>query len=174
MKSKTKLQVLCALFAALTAVFSQLTIPIHPVPITLGTLAVLLAGGLLGKKYGALSMIIYILLGIIGLPVFSLMRSGAGVLIGPTGGYVIGFIFTAFIIGFIVEKFEDSYKAIFMGGILGSIVCYIFGTAWFVILTGKGLIPSLGLCVIPFLPGDLVKVIIATFLIKKYRKQLVK
>lgn len=174
MKNKTRLQVLSALFAALTAVFSQLAIPIHPIPITLGTLAVLLSGGFLGKKYGTLSMVIYILLGIIGLPVFSSMRSGAGVLVGPSGGYIIGFILTAFVIGAIVEKYEDSYKAIFLGGILGSIACYVLGTLWFIMLTGKGLVAALGLCVIPFLPGDLAKVIIATILIKKYRKMLLK
>ena len=80
------MQVLCALFAAFCAVCSQLTIPIQPVPITLGTFAVLLAGGFLGSRYGLMSIVIYLLLGAAGVPVFSMMRSGVSVIAGPAGG----------------------------------------------------------------------------------------
>lgn len=88
--SNIRMQVLCALFAAFCAVCSQLTIPIQPVPITLGTFAVLLAGGFLGSRYGLMSIVIYLLLGAAGVPVFSMMRSGVSVIAGPAGGFIIG------------------------------------------------------------------------------------
>ena len=176
MESKNKLrqQVSAALFAALTAVFAQLAIPINPVPITLGTLAVLLAGGFLGKKYGALSMLLYVLLGVLGIPVFSMMRSGFAALVGPSGGFIIGFIFMALIMGITAELFGEHYGKLCIGGIIGTAACYLLGIIWFVILTGKGIQSALAVCVIPFLPGDAAKILIASFLIKKYRKIVLK
>ena len=176
MESKNKLrqQVLAALFAALTAVFAQLAIPINPVPITLGTLAVLLAGGFLGKKYGALSMLLYVLLGVLGIPVFSMMRSGFAALVGPSGGFIIGFIFMALIMGLTAELFGEHYGKLCIGGIIGTAACYLLGIIWFIILTGKGIQSALAVCVIPFLPGDAAKILIASFLIKKYRRIVLK
>ena len=102
---KTKLQVLCALFAALCAVCAQVVIPVQPVPITLGTFAVLLAGGFLGARYGLISLCIYILLGIVGVPVFSMMKGGLAVLGGPTGGFIIGYLPMVFLTGFIAVSY---------------------------------------------------------------------
>ena len=97
--------ILCGLFAAITAVCSFITIPLGftPVPINLGTLAVFLTGGILGKKYGTISMTVYVLLGAAGVPVFAGFRAGISVLAGPTGGYIIGYIVAVFIIGVLAD-----------------------------------------------------------------------
>ena len=103
-RSKTFMMALCGLFAAVTAICSWISIPLGftPVPVNLGTLAVFLTGGLLGKKYGPISLIVYTLAGAVGLPVFSGFRGGLSVLAGPTGGYIIGYIVAALIIGLII------------------------------------------------------------------------
>lgn len=185
--SKTAYLVLCGLFAALTAICSFITIPLGftPVPINLGTLAVFLTGGILGKKYGSISIIVYVLLGAAGVPVFSGFRGGIGVLAGPTGGYIIGYIAAVFVIGVIVDRymksvFENrqrgrsaSYAAetlmLALAMICGLIICYAFGTAWFMISTVTPLWASLVSCVFPFLVGDAVKIIAAALLVRKLR-----
>ena len=95
--------VFCALFAALTAVLSQFAIPIGPVPINLATMSLFIAGAVLGSKLGGLSQLVYVLLGAAGLPVFSEFSGGLQIIAGPTGGYIIGYIATAWIVGFITE-----------------------------------------------------------------------
>lgn len=125
--SNIRMQVLCALFAAFCAVCSQLTIPIQPVPITLGTFAVLLAGGFLGSRYGLMSIVIYLLLGAAGVPVFSMMRSGVSVIAGPAGGFIIGFAVMAFVTGLISEKYGYSFKTMLIASVCGTLGCYIFG-----------------------------------------------
>lgn len=185
--SKTVYLVLCGLFAALTAICSFITIPLGftPVPINLGTLAVFLTGGILGKKYGSISIIVYVLLGAAGVPVFSGFRGGIGVLAGPTGGYIIGYIAAVFVIGVIVDRYmksvsenrqrgrSASYAAetlmLALAMICGLIICYAFGTAWFMISTGTPLWASLVSCVFPFLIGDAVKIIAAALLVRKLR-----
>lgn len=104
--SKTTMMILCGIFAAVTAICSLITIPLGftPVPVNLGTLSVFLTGGILGKKYGTLSMAVYVLLGATGVPVFSGFRGGIGVLAGPTGGYIIGYIVAVLIIGLLMEN----------------------------------------------------------------------
>ena len=108
--SKTTMLILCGIFAAVTAICSLITIPLGftPVPINLGTLAVFLTGGVLGKKYGTLSMTVYVLLGAAGVPVFSGFRGGLGVLAGPTGGYIIGYIAAVLVIGLLADRI--SYR----------------------------------------------------------------
>ena len=101
----TKKIALCGLFAALTAVCAQISIPIGPVPINMAHLSVFMAAGILGSKYGALSQVVYLCLGAMGLPVFSGFMGGLGRLTGPTGGYIVGYVVTAFDVGFLFEKF---------------------------------------------------------------------
>lgn len=144
---------LCAFFAALTAVLSQISIPLQPVPVNLATLSVCLAGGVLGAGPAAVSQGIYLLLGLVGLPVFAGMSGGAGVLAGPTGGYLIGYVAAAWLIGFLRGK---TPAALAMAA--GSVLCYVLGTAWFMVSTKTGLIASLWLCVLPFLIGDALKI----------------
>lgn len=168
-----RMQVLCALFAAVTAVCSQITIPIQPVPITLGTFAVLMAGGFLGKRYGLLAIVIYLLLGMAGVPVFSMMRAGFSVIAGPSGGFIIGFAPMAFVVGLVSEKLGYSFKNMLAATIAGTAVCYIMGLAWFMFLTGTGIWASMVMCMFPFLPGDFAKILLASFLVSKYRRRLV-
>ncbi|MCI7146465.1 MAG: biotin transporter BioY [Clostridiales bacterium] len=177
---KTKYMALCGLFAALTAVCSWISIPLGftPVPVNLATLAVFLAGGLLGKKYGSISLIVYTLVGAVGAPVFSGFQGGAGVLAGPTGGYIIGYIAAAFVTGLITEKMsrKKGQKYLFnlltiaLAMVCGLAACYLLGTAWFMISTGTGLGASMVMCVIPFLPGDALKIIAGSLLVSRLRR----
>ena len=176
--SRTANLALCGLFAAITAVCSYVSIPLGftPVPVNLATLAVFLAGGILGSRYGTISLAVYTLLGAAGIPVFSEFRGGLGVLAGPTGGYIIGYIAAAFLTGLIVEKFLVSGSGrshelfvCIMAEIAGLAVCYALGTAWFIITTHTGFAASMVTCVIPFLPGDALKIIAGALLIRKLR-----
>lgn len=108
--SKTTYMALCGLFAALMAVCSFICIPLGftPVPVNLATLGVFLTGGLLGRKYGTISMTVYVLLGAVGLPIFSEFRGGLSVLVGPTGGYIIGYIAGAFLVGLLTDMMLGS------------------------------------------------------------------
>lgn len=181
--SKTTALVLCGLFAALTAVCSFITIPLGftPIPVNLGTLAVFLTGGIMGKKYGTISIVVYIMLGCVGLPVFAGFKGGPGVLLGPTGGYILGYAIAVFIIGGLSEWFYKKYietlrikyrsTAVFLISdlfmVIGLFACYAMGTIWFIISTGAFLEAALVSCVLPFLPGDGVKIFVASILIHK-------
>ena len=161
-----RMQVLCALFAAVCAVCSQLTIPIQPVPITLGTFGVLMAGGFL-------ALLIYLILGAAGVPVFSMMRAGISVLAGPSGGFILGFAPMAFVVGLVSEKLGHTFKPMLAATLAGTAVCYVMGIGWFMFLTGTGMWSAMVMCMFPFLPGDLAKIILASFLVAKYRKTLI-
>lgn len=178
MKAKSKITtkhlVLCALFTALTAACAQIQIPIPPVPISLALFAVHLTGALLGPKYGTLSMIAYALLGMVGAPVFAGFTSGLGILMGSTGGYILGYIFCALIVGILCEKLGNTFPKMCVAMVLGVIACYTFGTIWFMILTKNSLWQSLVYCVFPFLIGDALKIALAAFLAKALRKPLAK
>ena len=159
---------LISLFAALIAVCSMITIP-TTVPFTLQTLAVYLAGSILGLKRGTASVLVYILLGAVGLPVFSQFKSGISAVIGPTGGYIIGFIATVIIIGFFRDRFGPKLWINIISMVLGSIACYVFGTIWFIIVFnqntgGMDLIKALHICVVPFLLFDACKIAAAAFI----------
>lgn len=164
--------VLCGLMAAITGVFSQIGIPIGEVPINLALFSVFLTGGLLGSYKGAVSMVVYILLGAVGVPVFSAFRGGVSVLAGPTGGYIIGYLFAALVVGLFSSLWGQSFWKLCAYMAVGLALCYAFGTAWFVILTGKGLVAALSICVFPFLPGDAVKIAVAAALIPRLRKAI--
>lgn len=174
-KFKTTDIVFVGIFAAIIAVCSWISIPLT-VPVTLQTMAVCTAAGLLGVKKGTLCVFVYILLGLIGVPVFSGFGSGAGVLFGVTGGYIIGFIFTALIVGFAVKLFGKKAWVYAASMVLGIAVCYAFGTAWFFIVHNRGnadavsLSAALGMCVVPFIIPDLVKIAVATLLCTRLHK----
>ncbi|MDR0853031.1 MAG: biotin transporter BioY [Clostridiales Family XIII bacterium] len=157
--NKVQSYILCAFFAALTAVFSQIQIPLPftPVPINLALLVPLIAGALLGPVKGALSMLVYVLLGIVGVPVFAGFEAGIGAVAGPTGGYIIGYITAAAIAGLFVS--EKHYFPIMLSGfILAVLSCYTLGTVWFCIFMNMGVLKALALCVLPFIPGDALKI----------------
>ncbi len=162
------------LCAALIAVCSQIQIP-AAVPFTLQTFAIFLTCGLLGGKRGTVSVLIYILLGAVGLPVFAGFKGGIGALLGTTGGYIIGFIFTALIM-WLFEKLPGK-KLITLGisMVCGLIICYAFGTAWFIYVYTNtkepvGILTALSWCVFPFIIPDMIKIALALALTSRLRK----
>ncbi len=171
--SKITDMVYIGLSAAIIAVCSWISIPLT-VPITLQTMGVVLISGLFGAKRGTLSILLYILIGAIGVPVFSGFKSGFGVLIGSTGGYIIGFIFTALIVGIVSDK-TNKLWALILSMVVGILVCYAFGTAWFAVVYAKTNEPAslatiLGWCVIPFLIPDAIKIALAAVLTNRLKK----
>lgn len=172
---------LAALMAAVCAVCSWISVPLPftPVPINLGTLAVFLTAGLLGWKYGTLSVLVFVLLGAAGLPVFHGFTGGIGIITGPTGGYIVGYILAALLTGVMIDSFmknkreETSKAAVYavfvLAMVLGLAACYALGTAWFMHISKTGLGASLLMCVVPFLIGDAIKIAIATVLVRKLR-----
>ena len=162
-KIRTKQMVLIALMTAVTCVLGPLSIPLpfSPVPISLTNFAIFLAIYVLGMKSGTISFIIYLLLGAIGVPVFSSFRGGLQVLAGPTGGYLIGFIFLALIMGFALDHFDRKLVPTIIGMIIGMAVCYAFGTVWLAKLLSLSFKEGLMMGVIPYLAGDAAKIIIA-------------
>jgi biotin transport system substrate-specific component len=166
---KIKNIILYALFAALTAVLSQIAIPlpVTPVPINLATLAVFMAGGLLGANGGAISQAVYAIIGAIGIPVFAKFTGGLNILVGPTGGYIVGYIVAAWIVGFIISKAGKKFYVYVISMVVGLFACYAIGTAWFMFITKNGLVQALLMCVVPFLIGDALKIILGSFLVKR-------
>ena len=160
----TKQLIAAALMAALISVLAPLSIPLAgQVPVSLATLAVMLSGALIGSKAGTLSALIYLLLGFIGIPVFAGWTSGAGILFGMTGGYLFGYLPLAFVTGLFYET-KASPLSLFLGMLAGTVILYVLGTLWFMKYTGMALAASLSACVIPFLPGDLLKMILVVIL----------
>ena len=156
--------VFIAIFAAIICIAAPFSVPLPGlIPISLATFAVYLAGALLGAKRGTIAVIVYILLGAVGLPVFSGFAGGFAKLLGVTGGYIIGYIPCALITGVFADM-QSGKKALTMpvGMILGTLACYVFGTAWFIIFTGSHIVSALVNCVVPFLVGDAIKIAAAT------------
>ena len=154
-----------AVGSALIAASAWISIP-TPIPFSLQTFAVCALSALLGPGRGTACVLVYLLTGAAGLPVFSGFRGGIGALFGVTGGYLIGFILTALTVGYLTKKFGRTIKVLYPAMALGVILCYIFGTAWFVMLYTRGGTPigigaALSKCVLPFIPADTVKIILA-------------
>lgn len=167
--------VFASLFAALTAAgaYIEIPLPFSPVPVTLQVFFVLLAGSMLKSKWGSLSMVVYTLLGIAGLPVFSGGSSGIGVLFGPTGGYIFGFILAAFFIGKLSEKAESVGKSGFAVNALnmstGILVIYALGVFQLMMVAEMELGKAIALGAIPFLPGEIVKTSVAAYIASTHK-----
>lgn len=172
-KMSTRQLTLIAVMTAVTCILGPLSIPIGIVPISLTNLAIYLAIYALGAKRGTLSYIVYLFIGVVGLPVFSGFSGGFTKLLGPTGGYLIGFAFMAFISGIFIDKFSNKIYMCFLGMVLGTIVTYLLGTAWLSYETKLTFNAALYAGVIPFIPGDLVKMIIASLIGPQIRKGLI-
>ena len=164
----------CALMAALMCVLGPMSIQIGPIPVSFTNLVIYLAVYLLGMKGAAISYVVYLLLGAIGMPVFSGYAGGLGKLAGPTGGYLIGFIFMALICGYIMEKSRGNTVITILGMIAATVVDYLFGTIWFVLQMQCGVWYALTVCVFPFVLVDLAKILIATALGQRIRVALMK
>lgn len=162
-----------ALMTAVLCILAPISIPvfISPVPVSLGVLAVYLTAYVLSPVDSLISVIIFILLGTFGLPVFSGYSGGLSKLVGPTGGYIIGFLFTVYISSIFIHMKKGIIFDV-IGMITGLALCYILGTIWFSYQQGKGFIASLLLCVVPFLIGDAIKIIVAVILGTQINKRL--
>jgi biotin transport system substrate-specific component len=170
-QSDVRKMAMASLFAALIAVgaFIRIPIPISPVPVTLQVLFIFLAGAILGARWGLVSVIVYLLLGIVGLPVFSGGSSGIGVLLGPTGGYLVGFAVAALVIGAFSEKLGTSSvlkNAAFM--FVGLLIIYFFGATYLMYVAQISMDSAIVLGVLPYLPGDLLKLALSSFIVAKY------
>lgn len=166
-------QLCCAaLMSAVMCLLGPLAVPIGPVPISVMTLIIYVTMYVLETKLATVSCMIYLLLGFAGVPVFAGYTGGAAKLLGPTGGYLVGYICLTLAGGYIMERF--SYKRIgcLFGMVLGTAVLYAFGTVWFMILMKCGLGYALSLCVVPFLIGDLAKIVLAELVGQEVRKRL--
>lgn len=150
----------------------SIPIPVSPVPISLATFIVYLAVFFLGQKKAFVSVLVYLLLGLVGLPVFTGFSGGPAKLLGPTGGYAIGYLFIALISGWIVEKYAGKRVICFLGLVLGSVAMYALGTAWLGFQMHLSIPAALMAGVIPYLPGDFAKMIIAAVVGPQVQKQL--
>jgi len=167
---------LISLFAVLIAVCAWIAIP-SAVPFTLQTFGLFATLGLLGGKRGTLAVLLYLLLGLVGIPVFSSFRGGFGVLAGITGGYLIGFLFAALLYWAITRRHTESLWRSALGMAAGMLLDYAFGTAWFMLFYAKaygaiGLGAALSMCVFPFIVPDLIKIALALTLTQTLPKRL--
>ncbi len=161
-----------ALMAAVMCVLGPLSVPIGAVPISLTNLVICFTVWLLGPKFGTLSVAVYLLIGLVGVPVFSGYGAGLAKLAGPTGGYLVGFLLMAFIGGLFVEKSKGNPVISGVGLVLGIAASYVLGTAWFVSQMQCQLSYALAVCVYPFIAFDLGKVVISCILGSLLRKRL--
>lgn len=180
----TRRLTLCAVMAAVTCVLAPISIPIGPISITGGTLAIYLTVYLLGGIWGTVSTLVYLLVGMVGLPVFSNYMGGVGRLVGPTGGYLVGYLPMALLAGAVIQwsahRFDEKGRAgvaltlavQFIGMAAATAVLYAFGTAWYCVQAGVDLQKALAACVLPFIPWDLVKMAAALIVGMPVRRRL--
>ena len=173
-KTGTRDLAFIALMAALMAVCAWITIPFSLVPFTLQTFGVFTALALLGGRRGTLTILLYLCLGLVGLPVFSGFSGGAGVLTGATGGFLLGFIATGLIYWALTARLGTSLPVKAVGLVLGLAVCYAVGAAWFIHVyaepTSVG--AALIICVVPFIPADLIKLALALAVSRRVGKAI--
>jgi len=159
-----------SVFGAVTAAGAYMMIPLPPVPITLQTLFLSLAGALLGGRLAALSQVVYLLIGLIGLPVFAGGKAGLGVLLGPTGGYLIGFIAGAYVIGKLVEiRQGPRFIWLVFSMVIGTVVIYLFGVIQLILIARFSVDKAVTVGVLPFLVGDTLKIAVAALIAVKVR-----
>lgn len=164
----------CALMAALMCVLCPVSIPIGPVPISLSVLVILVTVVVLGTWRALVSYTVYLLLGAVGMPVFTGFQGGLAKMAGPTGGYLLGFWLMILIGGIIMERSKRNLWLTMLGMAVGVAVDYVFGTAWFVLQTGSTLTHALEVCVYPFIPLDLLKIVAAAVFGKLVWKALMR
>ena len=168
-----------ALFAVLMAVCAWITIPIPKpfVQFTLQTFAVFMALITLGGRRGLYVTVVYLLMGAVGVPAFSGFRGGLSVLLDTTGGYIIGFVASALVYWLVTSRLGESLPVVIAACVLGLVLCYAFGTAWFMVVYAQnsgpvGLMTALGWCVFPYIIPDLVKLALAVLLSRRVKKFL--
>lgn len=171
-KTKLRQMTLCALLCAVMCVIAPLSVPLSgEIPISLATAVVYLCAASFGGKLGTLSTLLYVLIGTVGVPVFSGFRGGLSVVAGPGGGFILGYIPCALICGALVSLRPKNPVLYPLGMILGTAVLYAVGTAWFVAVSGVSVKAGIASCVVPFLFGDSLKIISASVVSYGIRKR---
>lgn len=182
-RGRTMSLAVCGVMTAALCVLAPLAVPIGPVPVTLATLVICLTASLLGWKWGTASVAAYLLIGLAGAPVFSGWQSGAAPLLGPTGGYLAGYLPLVFLSGWAARAVEPlearggGWTALalalrYAGMLAGTAALYALGTAWYCLQGGVALGPALTACVVPFIPFDLAKTAIALAVGAPVRRRL--
>lgn len=173
-KFKTKDITYMAIFIAIISICSWISIPMV-IPFTLQTFAVFITVGILGTRRSFIAIFIYILIGALGVPIFSNFNSGVSAIIGPTGGYLVGFLIISLVSGKLLEILPSKNIYQILSMVVGLVFCYAFGTLWFVYAytdsgTSMNIYKALSLCVIPFIIPDLIKIIIGNTIINRVKK----
>lgn len=160
-----------AMMTAALCVLGPITIPVGPVPLSLTTLGVFLAGAALGAKKGILAVAMYLLTGALGMPVFSGFSGGVQKIAGPTGGYLLGYLLCAAVVGIAAQNGAGG-RMLAAAMALGAALCYGLGTAWFMAQTDVNFAGAVVSCVIPFLPGDAAKIAAAVPVVRAMKKSM--
>lgn len=164
MKTNVYPYIICAFSAAIIAVLAQITIPIPLVPITGQTLAIGLIVTILGTRYGTISVLLYVLLGAVGLPVFTNFSGGLGILVGPTGGYIVGFIIQAYVMGKYMDRFGYTYVQATVSNLIGMVITLAIGTAWLKFAANLTWTGAFLAGTAPFIIVGIIKAVIAAWL----------
>jgi biotin transport system substrate-specific component len=165
--------VYASMFGAATAAGAYIIVPVPPVPVTMQTLFLSLAGLIIGARLAAMSQLIYVIIGAMGLPVFAGGKAGLGILIGPTGGYLLGFIAGAYVIGKLVELRPTAGMAWLVSSMAaGTLIIYLFGVVQLCVVAQLSVSKAVAVGALPFLPGDAVKIALAAFIRRKLRPHL--
>ncbi|MTH53754.1 biotin transporter BioY [Bacillus mangrovi] len=172
-RKRLRMLIYSGMFAAVTAVFAQIEIPLPVVPISGQTLAVGITAVILGSRYGAAAMAVYAGLGAAGLPVFAEAKGGLHILAGPTGGYIIGFIAAAFATGWILEKTAFTFRWALAANIAGMLITLLFGTVWLKIVLNVPWDKAMAIGVWPFIAVGLIKAALASWIGVEARRRLV-
>lgn len=160
---KLKESALVGLMTAVLCIIGPLAVPLpfSPVPVSATNLALFLILYVLGRKRGCVCYLLYLLMGLIGLPVFSAFTGGPGRLFGPTGGYLAGFLFMMLVSGWFIDRWYDRPVICFFAMLAGMMICYLFGTLWLLSQTGLSFVGALAVGVAPFILGDMIKLVLA-------------
>ena len=173
-KFSTSTMAVVALMTAVLCVLAPFSIPVGVIPISLATLGLYLAAIILGSKKATVACLLYLLIGFVGLPVYSGFVGGPAKLLGPTGGYLCGYLLLTYITGWFVDKFPGKWKLCLLGMVLGTTACYFMGTIWLAFQVKIGLSEAVMVGVVPFIIGDIIKIVIAMWIGVTTRKAIVR
>ena len=168
----TSTMTMVALMAAVLCVLAPFSIPIGPVPVSLATFGLYVAVIVLGMKKATVVCLMYLLIGFVGLPVFSGFSGGPVKLLGPTGGYLLGYILLTVVAGYFVDKFPGKRGMCVLGLALGTAACYVVGTTWMAVQMELTFVTALLVGVVPFLIGDVVKIVVSVWIGNTICKQM--
>lgn len=164
MRLETRKMLFAAVFAAIITICAQIVVPIGQVQFSLALLGVFMCGAMLDVKYSVISVVVYMLLGVCGIPVFGKLMGGVSVLLGPTGGYIMAYPFMVLCMGMIVKTGKKNYLRYFAAMCISLVICYAFGILWLMIFMGMSFGASFATGVAGFILFDIIKAVVASYL----------